>query len=187
MAFERPLTVEKAIPYTFDLGHLLANDSSPLPPNPYQDLLTSTARDAAQSLINQLLTTCELKSTSDGVAITLPPPSTPLPREKFVPAEKEPTKWERFAAKKGIKAKRKDERGKMVYDEEKGDWVPRWGYKGKNKDGESDWLVEVDDKKEKASGEAGDQRKENRTDRKDRVKRNERRMRANERKGGKGG
>ncbi|KAF2092783.1 ribosomal biogenesis regulatory protein [Rhizodiscina lignyota] len=183
----QPITVEKAIPYTFDLGHLLANDASPLPPNPSEELLTSTARDAAQSLINQLLTTCELNSTSDGIAIMLPTTSTPLPREKSVPAEKEPTKWERFAAKKGIKAKRNDERANKVYDEEKGEWVAKWGYKGKNKDGENNWLVEVDEKKERASGEAGDVRKENRQERKDRVKRNERRMRANEKRAGKAG
>lgn len=176
------MTVQKPIPYTFDLGHLMANDPSPLPPNPSEADLASVARDAAQSLINQLLTTCPIVKSTEGVALTLPQPSFPLPREKSIPAPKEATKWEKFAAKKGIKAKRRDERKNMVFDEEKQDWVPKWGYKGKNKDGENDWLVEIDEKKEKRTGEAGDARKDTRTERKERVKRQERRQRANERK-----
>lgn len=31
----------------------------------------------------------------------------------------------------------------MVYDEERQEWVPRWGYKGKNKDKEEQWIHEV--------------------------------------------
>ncbi|KAK5008612.1 Rhodanese- sulfurtransferase, partial [Cryomyces antarcticus] len=95
---------------------------------------------------------------------------------------KAPTKWEQFAAKKGIKDAKRGE-GKKVYDEASGEWVPKWGYKGKNKEGEGDWLVEVDDAKETRTGEAGDKRREGRAERKEGVRRNERRMRANERKG----
>ncbi|KAF2842963.1 RRS1-domain-containing protein [Patellaria atrata CBS 101060] len=177
--------VQKPIPYTFDLGHLLCLDTNPLPPHSTESDLTSIARDAAQALINQLLTTLTPTSTPDGVFLPLPAPSTPLPREKPVPAEKEPTKWERFAAKKGIKDKRRD--GKMVYDEGSGEWVPKWGYKGKNKEGEGEWLVEVDEKRESETGEAGDKRRDGREERKERVKRNERRQRANERNSRKSG
>ena len=49
-----------------------------------------------------------------------------LPREKPAPKAKEETRWEAFAKEKGIK-KRKRER--MVWDEEKKEWAPRWGYK----------------------------------------------------------
>jgi regulator of ribosome biosynthesis len=108
----------------------------------------------------------------------------PLPREKSIPKEKEPTKWERFAAKKGIKAKKRE--GKLVYDEASGEWVPRYGFKGANKKGESDWLVEVDADKEKRTGEAGDARKEKRADRMERMRRQERKRRANEARGVKG-
>ncbi len=77
----------------------------------------------------------------------------------------------------------------MVYDEATGEWVPKWGYKGKNKEGEGEWLVEVDEKKSK--GEEGEEGKgvrgEGRRERKESVRRNERRMRANERRGKKGG
>lgn len=179
------MNVEKPNPYTFDLGNLLANDPNPVPSNPDEETLRSIARDAGQSLINQLLSTCEIKSSSDGVHLVLPPTTTPLPREKPIPAEKAPTKWELFAKKKGIKDKKRE--GKMVYDEASGEWVPKWGYKGKNKDGENDWLVEVDDKKERESGEAHDQRAEGRRERKERVRRNERKQRANDRSSRKSG
>lgn len=139
---------------------------------------------SAQSLMNQLLTTVEIRNTPDGPAWILPPPTTALPREKPLPRPKEPTKWEKFAAKKGIAPKRKE--GKMVYDEEKGEWVPKWGYKGKNKDGEEDWLVEVDEKKEVRDAAAGDARRERREERKERIRRQERRMRTNERRAAKG-
>lgn len=83
-----------------------------------------------------------------------------------------------FAKKKGIQAKARD--GKMVYDEEKGEWVPKWGYKGKNKDVENQWLVEVDEKRE-AQGKEGDERTLNREERKRRIKLNERQQKKNER------
>ncbi|ORY11227.1 ribosome biogenesis regulatory protein-domain-containing protein [Clohesyomyces aquaticus] len=180
-----PITVEKPTPYTFDLGNLLAIDPNPLPRGADEATLSATARDAAQVLINQLLTTCEIKSTSDGVLLQLPTPTTPLPREKPIPTEKPPTKWELFAKKKGIKDKKRD--GKMVYDEATGEWVPKWGYKGKNKDGDTQWLVEVDAKKELETGEAGDSRAEGRRERKEKVRRNERKQRSNERNARKNG
>jgi regulator of ribosome biosynthesis len=179
------VTVNKPTPFTFDLGNLLANDPNPLPRDADEAVLKDTARDAAQALINQLLSTCEVKSTSDGVHLVLPAATTPLPREKPIPAEKPPTKWELFAKKKGIKDKKRE--GKMVYDEASGDWVPKWGYKGKNKDGDNEWLVEVDEKKERETGEAGNQRADNRRERKERVRRNERKQRANERNARKSG
>ena len=92
---------------------------------------------------------------------------------------------ELFAKKKGIKAKVKD--GKLVYDEEKGEWVPKWGYKGKNKDGEGDWLVEVDEKKERQKGEEMNPRALSRGERLDRIKKNERQMKKNHQKDAAGG
>ncbi len=156
-----PITVTKPIPYTFDLGNLVAIDANPLPEScPSEATLRSVARDAAQALLNQLLSTCPVTSTPTGVQLTLPAPTTPRPREKPVPAPRGPSKWAQFAARKGIQAKEKP--GKLVYDEEKGTWVPKWGYKGKNKDGEGDWLVEVDERKEEDKGQAGNDRREKR-------------------------
>lgn len=122
--------------------------------------------------------------------MTLPPCTFPLPREKPLPAaKKEETKWEKFARKKGIKDKKRGE-GKTVYDEEKGEWVPKWGYKGRNKEGEGEWIVEVDGKKEaelEKEGKGKTIRGEGRRDRVEKVKRNERKQRNNERKGRKAG
>ncbi|KAI9814849.1 MAG: Rhodanese- sulfurtransferase [Thelocarpon impressellum] len=175
-----PVTVNKPIPYTFDLGNLLASDANPLPVTT-EAALSATARDGAQALLNQLLTTCPIASTPAGVLLTLPPPTTPLPREKRIPAEKVQTKWQAFAAKKGIKdTKRKD--GKKVYDEATGEWVPKWGYKGANKKGDGDdWLVEVDEKRERESKGEDSGRGAGRRERKESVRRNERAARANER------
>ncbi|KAK6509113.1 Rhodanese- sulfurtransferase [Arthrobotrys musiformis] len=174
-----PVTVTKPIPLTYDLAHLTAFDSNPLPPLTPQSLeqtLHSTSRDAAQLLINQILTTVPLTSTQDGVFATLPAPITPLPREKPVPKPKEPTTWEKFAKKKGIAAKAKD--GKMVYDEVSGEWVPKWGYKGNNKNGEDDWLVEVDESKQEDVN--ANPRGLSRAERVERVRKNERQQRKNE-------
>lgn len=176
-----PVVVEKPTPYTFDLGHLMAEDpnSITLDRKALEQSLAEVARDGAQVLINQLLTTCPLNSTSDGVLLTLPKPSTRLPREKPVPQPKAPTKWERFAAKKGIKAKTRDQRQNLAYDEESGEWKRKWGYKGLNKKGEDYPIVEVDMKKERERKEGTSIRGDGRRERKERVKRNERKMRKN--------
>ncbi|KAM0450288.1 hypothetical protein ACHAPV_003957 [Trichoderma viride] len=179
-----PVVVDKPTPYTFDLGNLLAQDPNPvvLPDaSSIDQALAELARDGAQSLINQLLTTCPLQSTSDGVLLSLPAPATRLPREKPVPQPKPPTKWERFAAKKGIKAKTREQRRNLAYDEESGEWKRKWGYKGLNKKGEDDWLVEVDAKKEAARKEGTSIRADGRRERVEKIKRNERKMRKNQR------
>lgn len=54
----RSITVTKENPYTFDLGHLLAQDPNPLVISKSEnvnDSLKAVARDGAQVLINQLL------------------------------------------------------------------------------------------------------------------------------------
>jgi regulator of ribosome biosynthesis len=57
-----------------------------------------------------------------------------------LPKPKPPTKWERFAAEKGISHVNRD---KKVWDDEKQDWVGRWGRDGKNREKETQWLHEV--------------------------------------------
>jgi regulator of ribosome biosynthesis len=177
------VTVNKPTPYTFDLGMLLANDSNPLEINKdsLEDSLTAAARDGAQALINQLLTTCPISSSSDGVLLKLPPTSSRLPREKPVPQTKPPTKWERFAAKRGIKPKTREQRRNAVFDEDAGEWRRKWGYKGMNKKGEGDWLVELDMKKESQRKEGTTVRGDSRRERKEKIRRNERKMRKNAR------
>ena len=78
----------------------------------------------------------------------------------------------------------------MVYDEAKGEWVPKWGYKGRNKEGEGEWIVEVDERREKELGGRGKGetvRGEGRRERVEKLRRGERKERNNERRGRKGG
>lgn len=76
----------------------------------------------------------------------------------------------------------------MVYDDATGEWVPKWGYKGKNKAEDNQWLVEVDDKKVAAGDEdANDPRKMSRQQRLDLIKKNERQQKKNLRNQGSGG
>lgn len=205
----RSVTVTKPIPYTFDLTHLVAYDSNPLPPtstllanrstttNP---TLHALARDGAQMLLNQLLTTCPIHSTADGLSLTLPAQAlTPLPRWKPLPKPKAPTKWEAFAKKKGIGkfggnlkggAQLEERRKNMVFDEEKGEWVKKWGYKGKRQQAEGEWLVELDEKKaDKEKELVGGQsiRGEGKRERMERARRQARKERNNERRAKKGG
>lgn len=137
------ITVEKDIPVEFDLGNLTAFDINPIPSSS-DEALQNAARDGTQLLLNAILS-CPIQNTNEGVLITLPEPTTKLPRAKPIPAEAPETKWAKFARLKGIKAKKRE--GKMVFDEEKQDWVPKWGYKGQNKFAEEAWAVEIDDSK----------------------------------------
>lgn len=185
---KRAVTVEKAIPVNFDLGNLAVFDSNVLDRNDLdssnakrEENLRNITRDNVQLLINQVLSlpikaTTESAGGSSGQSasmalIHLPEPLTELPREKPLPKPKAPTKWEQFAARKGIKSKERS--GKMVYDEASGNWVPKWGYKGKNKELDDQWLVEVNDDVKGTENELIDPRTLSRAERKNLVKKNE--------------
>lgn len=182
-----PVTVDKPTPYNFDLGLLLANDPNPLSLPSTHDTatleqhLTSVARDGAQVLINQLLTTCAISSTPQGVLLTLPPAQTPLPREKPVPTPKPETKWSAFAKRRGIKPKTREQRRNLQYNEATGEFERRWGYQGANKAGQDDAIIEVKAHKEAERKEGTSVRGDKRREIREKVKRNERRMRRNER------
>ncbi|KAK2612425.1 Rhodanese-related sulfurtransferase [Conoideocrella luteorostrata] len=177
-----PVAVDKPTPYTFDLGHLLAEDPNTitLDHSSLEQSLAEIARDGAQSLVNQLLTTCPITSTKEGVLLSLPQPTTALPREKPVPAVKAQTKWERFAEKKGIKPKTRESRRNLAYDETSGEWKRKWGYQGLNKKGEDHPIMEVDMEAERKRKEGTSIRGDGRRERKERIKRNERKMRKNQ-------
>lgn len=190
----KPVTVAKPIPNTYDLGNLATFDTNPLDnakladPEQKEQYLASVTRDNLQLLINQVLS-LPIKTTTDasGTAasgqdsnmtlIQLPDPTTALPREKSIPKAKPQTRWEQFAAKKGIKAKAKD--GKLVYDEEAQEWVPKWGYKGKNKQMDDQWLVEINEKHKNTPEELIDPRKLSRDERKKLIKKNEAQQKRN--------
>lgn len=70
----------------------------------------------------------------------LPPPAARIPREKPLPAPRPPTRWEVFAARKGIK---KPRRSRMVWSEPAQDWLPRYGAgSAKKRAAMDDWVVE---------------------------------------------
>lgn len=110
-----------------------------------------------------MLTTLPLSSTPAGVLLTLPQVSTRLPREKPLPAQKEKTKWQQFAERKGIKPKTREQRREKArnFNEDKGEWEKTWGYKGKRKEGTvpDDWVVEVTEKSEREAEEKKNQKK----------------------------
>ncbi|RPA84970.1 ribosomal biogenesis regulatory protein [Ascobolus immersus RN42] len=191
-----PVVPELAQPMNFDLALLAAfnpnntleSSDSATSGQALEDKLYAINRDGAQLLINQILTAIPIVSTTDGPMAILPETSVSnLPREKELPKEKAMTKWQKFAAKKGIAAKARDNRRNLVYDEEKGEWVPKWGYKGSNKALDKQWLVEVDPKKQRADGEDENPRKLNRTERLERIKKNSRQEKKNAMKAAQGG
>ena len=83
-------------------------------------------RDNVQLLINQVFA-LEREESSTGPLANLPACEEPLPREMPVPMPKPETRWQKYAREKGINAGKKKER--MVFDEQKKEWAPRWGYK----------------------------------------------------------
>lgn len=108
--------------------------------------LLPLATKAAQALVAALWALpVSSASTADGGAgaapvapvpgrvVDLPRPSTPLPRTKPPPQPRAPTRWEAFAARKGIDTK-KSKRSKLVFDETEGEWKRRHGYKRANDD-----------------------------------------------------
>lgn len=183
-----PVTVDKPTPYHFDLGLLLANDPNPLSlptaPSDRESALAAVARDGTQVLLNQLLTTCPISSTSAGVLLSLPPAQTPLPREKPVPAPKAETKWSAFAKRRGIAPKTREQRRNLALDEVTGEYGRKWGYQGANKAGQDEPIVEVafNSKKELERKEGTTIRGDKRREIREKVKRNERKMRNNQRK-----
>ena len=72
--------------------------------------------------------------------LTLPENIITLPRSLPIPIQKPPTKWEKYKMEKGITQRK---RGRMIYSEEVGDWVPRWG-KGSAKhiQDSMNWVME---------------------------------------------
>ncbi|CAA18393.1 Ribosome biogenesis regulatory protein [Schizosaccharomyces pombe] len=143
--------IENSIPLDFDLGNMAAFDISPLDETKLsgsekESFLFSLSRDNVQQLVNKMISLPK-ERTSDGVLLQLPETVTPLPRAKPLPKPKPETKWQRFARIKGIAPKKRE--GRLVFDEASGEWVPKWGYKGKNKELETQWLVEEGEKEKK--------------------------------------
>ncbi|PWN27333.1 RRS1-domain-containing protein [Jaminaea rosea] len=124
---------------SFDHGLMTVVDS-----NPSAAASTSAPPHAAISaLVSSLISHLPITMNADhGPLLSLPLPTTQLPRAKPLPKPKPLTKWQQFARKKGIPEKKAKD-GKLVYDEDTKEWVPKWGYKGANKKVEEQWIHEV--------------------------------------------
>ena len=72
--------------------------------------------------------------------LTLPEAILSLPRSLPIPVAKPLTKWEKYKQEKGIVQRK---RSRMVYSEEVGDWVPRWGRGSVKKiQDQMNWVME---------------------------------------------
>ena len=72
--------------------------------------------------------------------LTLPEAILTLPRSLPIPVAKPLTKWEKYKQEKGIVQRK---RLRMVYSEEVGDWVPRWGRGSVKKiQDQMNWVME---------------------------------------------
>jgi len=166
----KTIVVEKGIPPDVDPGFLTVTDTNTIDNESYgherEAYLQANARDGVQLLVAALFSLPTL-SSPEGPLAQLPAPTTQLPRAKPLPKPKPLTKWEKFARAKGIRSQRRD---RKVWDEESQTWVERWGWKGKNKAEETQWLHEVP-----ANADVDhDPSKEARTARKAHVAKNER-------------
>ncbi|KAJ4296118.1 Rhodanese- sulfurtransferase [Collariella sp. IMI 366227] len=106
---------------------------------------------------------------------TQKPPNSPHP------APKPETKWSAFAKRRGIKPKTREQRRNLQLNEDTGEFERRWGYKGANKAGQDEPIIELKMAKEAERKEGTTVRGDKKREIRERVKRNERRMRRNER------
>ncbi|CAO3608764.1 unnamed protein product [Cunninghamella echinulata] len=130
------------------------------------------SRDNTQLVLNQLFD-LKVKSSDLGVLAELPDRTTLLPREKPLPKDKPLTRWEKFAKAKGIQNRKRE---RMVWDEERQEHVPRWGYQGGEKDKTKDWLIEVPENVDPMT----DMYQAKREEKKARVEKNAKRQKRNE-------
>lgn len=135
--------LDKAL--VIDTGTLTAWDPStitlPKAGAAREDYLRKLARDNTQVMLNTFYEASEIE---DGDRmLTIPEPTTILPRSKAVPKPKPPTKWEQFAKRKGIKNNKGRE--KKVYDEVTRKWVPRYGYQRAQNEREKNWMEVLPD------------------------------------------
>ncbi|KAJ2500384.1 Rhodanese- sulfurtransferase [Coemansia sp. RSA 1972] len=174
----KSVQVDRLIPVDHDLGLLssfdinMLNESKLNAGQKKRDAyLLELSREGAQLLVNELFsqpTTVD----EDSVYAMLPKITTVLPREKPLPKEKPMTRWEKFAKLKGIESRKKS---RLVFDEDSGEYRPRFGYKGVNNDDQKPWLIEVPGNADVNA----DMYQERRDEKKERIEKNMRRMTRN--------
>jgi len=146
-----PISLDVGLMVSLDPHHLEDSTSlrqgletistyDPTNPTSLNDYLLNRTRNSTQHLLNSIFSCPVQRHADHGPLVTLPAPTTRLPREKPLPKPKPLTKWEKFAKQKGIQNTKKE---KLVYDEESKTWIPRWGYKGANKKEDEEWIHEI--------------------------------------------
>eukprot|EP01147_Barroeca_monosierra_P009280 gene9280-1554_t len=170
-ALQGRMDVQRAEEYLIDEGNLLAYDPRPFDAKRLccgagqaDNALKEYSRENVQLLLNAIWK-LPVETDADGRFAVLPKLKSKIPREKPVPKQKERTKWEQFAALKGIK-KRKE--GRMVFDEATKEYRPRWGYKRAGDMSSLPW-VEIPDNADPYE----DQFQKMKQDKKMRVKKND--------------
>ncbi|KAG0170130.1 Rhodanese- sulfurtransferase [Apophysomyces sp. BC1034] len=171
----KPITVEKLVPLDFDLNLLSgfdtnAHDEKRLR-SEKETYLKELTRDNTQLVVNEIFK-LPMSSNDAGVLAQLPGRTTIIPREKPLPKDRPLTRWEKFAKAKGIQ---KQKRERMVWDEDRNEYVPRWGYAGGQKDKLNDWLIEVP----QTADPMEDQYAKKREEKKGRVEKNAKRQKRN--------
>jgi len=127
-------TPEKSSLVDLDLGNLIAFDYQEYPPNSDIKIIT---QNAVQELFQELFNLPIKADDSDPLAL-LPQGTYSMPREKSVPVTLPPTKWEKFAATKGIQKKKKS---RLVFDEISKEYKPRFG-RNRALTVDDDWVQE---------------------------------------------
>ncbi|KAJ2845660.1 Rhodanese- sulfurtransferase, partial [Coemansia brasiliensis] len=174
----KSVQVDRLIPVEHDLGLLASYDINMLDEGKLSAskkkrdaYLLELSREGAQMLVNELFNQ-PTSVDDDSVYAVLPKITTTLPREKPLPKEKPMTRWEKFAKIKGIENRKKS---RMVFDENAGEWRPRYGFKGVNNDDQKPWLIEVPGNADPYE----DQYQVRRDEKKERVDKNKRRQARN--------
>ncbi|KAJ3340047.1 Rhodanese- sulfurtransferase, partial [Gonapodya sp. JEL0774] len=145
------LQVIRPIPISLDLGNLLADDPNPLDSLPQLSSLSSNSQSSANSLLQSNTRDCvqfivnhifalPISTVENHTVVTLPAPTSTLPREKHIPKPKPMTRWEKFAQTKGITKAKKTAK---TFDSISGEYRPAYGYKSRSHQLDHDWLKEV--------------------------------------------
>ncbi|EFA80339.1 ribosome biogenesis regulatory protein [Heterostelium album PN500] len=137
--------VDKDDTLKYDLKNLTAYDYSSINKVEFkeneEEYLKNLSRDNVQLLVTKLFS-LPIKAIEEGALALLPndfASLTPTPREKELPSAKSHTRWEAFAALKGIKKKGK--KARMEWDEHYQEYRQSYGANRANK--HEDYIMEA--------------------------------------------
>jgi len=147
---------------TYDLGRLAAFDRAAVNTEEFRrdsnSYVSSCAKTNVELLLKHIFHTPR-EEGADGSFAILPAAVYPLPRAQPLPKPRPPTRWEKFAAEKGIQKRKKDT---WVYDQKEKEWKTQYGYKRATTESD-DWVKEHnpnDDPSEDPFAKAKRQKKE---------------------------